>query len=368
MKILIISRYPPFPGGRENFVFELANQLSQDNKVLVITPDQEYINRGKLLIHKYPTRKKMLREIIEKFKPDIINSHTFYLSKDALEIARINKIPFCITLHGDQFAIGNKQRQKIVSTVVKLSDFVINVSNNGKNSIIKNIKGIKRNKLYVINNGVNCKTFNKKIKLDNLFYRKEFDIQTNKLIVLTPTRIAPYKGLDFLLDSIIDNRNFFEKNNILFLISIPNYSFSQKENRLFEKITKKIKRFGIFNLIKFVFLRYDEMKKVYSMADIFLLPSEKEQLPISILEAMACEIPIIATKVGGIPELLRDGKSAYLTDFGDGRRLKQGIEKYLVIKNRKGKIQQAFKKVCQKYKIEKITTEYKILYQKYIKK
>jgi glycosyltransferase involved in cell wall biosynthesis len=152
MKIVIISRYPPFPGGRENFVFELSDQLSRDNKVLIITPDQEDFDGDNLMIRKYPDTKESLKKIIKDFQPDIINSHTFYLSKDAAIIAKDMNISFGITLHGDQFAIGDQQRQNIVKEIVLMSDFVINVSENGKASILKNVTNIDENKLYVINN------------------------------------------------------------------------------------------------------------------------------------------------------------------------------------------------------------------------
>lgn len=367
MKIALVSRYPPFPGGRENFVFELANQLSKDNEVLVITPDQENFDGDNLIIRKYPETKESLENIIKNFRPDIVNSHTFYLSKDAADIAIGMNIPFGITLHGDQFAIGDKQRQGVVTTVVNLSDFVINVSENGKKSIINNIKGVENNKLYVVNNGINCKTFNRGLKRNNLVDRKEFSIQPEKRVILIPTRIAVYKGLDFLLDSIFKNKVFFEKNNILFLISIPDYNFSEQEDGLFNQIKTRIDQSGITNLIKFIFLKYEEMKKAYSIADLFLLPSEKEQLPLSILEAMACGIPIITTRVGGVPELLEEGKDAYIIDFGDSTRLVRCIEKYLISKNCEEKSENAYRKVSKKYSIEKITDEYKRLYRKYLK-
>jgi len=365
MKIIIISRYPPFPGGRENFVFELSNQLSKDNKVLIITPDQEDFDDDNLMIRKYPETKESLEKIIKAFQPNIINSHTFYLSKDAASIAKDMNISFGITLHGDQFAIGDQQRQNIVKEIVLMSDFVINVSENGKASILKNVTNIAENKLYVINNGVNFKTFNKDLKKNNLTHRKEFDIELEKKIILIPTRIAVYKGLDFLVDSICDNKLFLENNNILFLISIPDYPFSDQEKELFDNIKIKIEKSEVSNLVKFIFLKYEDMKKAYSVADLFFLPSEKEQLPMSILEAMACEIPIIATRVGGVPELLEHGKEAYTVDFGDKLAVKQSVEKYLIIENYTENRENAYKKVLEKYSIEKISSTYRELYKRY---
>lgn len=366
MRILIISRYPPFPGGRENFVFELANQLSKNNQVLVITPDQEN-NNGNLIIRKYPETKELLERIIKNFQPGVINSHTFYLSKDAAEIAKNLNIPFGITLHGDQFAIGDKQRQDMVSTIVNMSNFVTTVSINGKESVIKNVENVERNKIHVINNGVNLETFNIKLRKNNVMYRNEFCIPLEKKIILIPTRLAPYKGLDFLIDSVVGNKMFLEMSNILFLISIPEHSFSEQEKSLFDDLKEKIKQCSISDIIKFVFLKYEEVHKAYSVADLFLLPSEKEQLPMSILEAMACNLPIIATKVGGVPELLEDGKNTYLVDFADNIKLIRCIERCLITENNETNDRKQIDDFSKKYSIEKISTVYQDLYKKYIK-
>lgn len=367
MRMLIISRYPPFPGGRENFVFELANQLSKNNEVLVITPDRKNEDSGNLIIRKYPETKELLEGIIKDFQPEIINSHTFYLSKDAAEIAKHMNIPFGITLHGDQFAIGDKQKQDIVSAVVNLSDFVINVSLNGKESVVKNVKSVEESKIYVINNGVNPETFNIRLKDNKSIYRKEFDIPLEKRVVVTPTRVAPYKGLDFLINSIIESKILLKKNNILFLISIPDYPFSEQEEYLFNQLKVKIELNNISKLIKFIRMKYEDITKAYSVADLFLLPSEKEQLPMSILEAMACNMPIVATRVGGIPELLENEKDAHLIDFGDNAGLVRCIERYLITENNEENNKNAYRKVFKKYSIKKIADAYQDLYKRYVK-
>src|SRR5205085_6952540 len=54
-----------------------------------------------------------------------------------------------------------------------------------------------------------------------------------------------------------------------------------------------------------------------SVADLFLLPSQTESFGLSALEAMACEVPVIATQVGGLPEVVQDGETGYLVGVGD---------------------------------------------------
>jgi glycosyltransferase involved in cell wall biosynthesis len=65
------------------------------------------------------------------------------------------------------------------------------------------------------------------------------------------------------------------------------------------------------------YLHGDEKLEIFFESDIFILPSYGEGLPITILEAMAAGLPIIATSVGAIPEIIEDGKNGFLTEAGD---------------------------------------------------
>ena len=57
------------------------------------------------------------------------------------------------------------------------------------------------------------------------------------------------------------------------------------------------------------------------ISDLFLLPSELESFGLAALEAQACEVPVIATRIGGIPEVVNDGESGYLSDVGDTEKM-----------------------------------------------
>jgi glycosyltransferase involved in cell wall biosynthesis len=71
------------------------------------------------------------------------------------------------------------------------------------------------------------------------------------------------------------------------------------------------------------------MSQVLSVADILLLPSELESFGLVALEAMACEVPVIATRVGGIPEVVDDGKDGFLFDVGDVSSMAEGCLRIL---------------------------------------
>ena len=70
--------------------------------------------------------------------------------------------------------------------------------------------------------------------------------------------------------------------------------------------------------------KQNDMNEVLSVVDILLLPSELESFGLVALEAMACEVPVVATRVGGIPEVVRDGTDGFLYDVGDVSSMAEG--------------------------------------------
>jgi len=65
------------------------------------------------------------------------------------------------------------------------------------------------------------------------------------------------------------------------------------------------------------------------VADVFLLPSELESFGLAALEAEACEVPVIATRIGGIPEVVTDGETGFLSDIGDTEKMSNDVMKFL---------------------------------------
>ncbi len=105
------------------------------------------------------------------------------------------------------------------------------------------------------------------------------------------------------------------KNILFFFVACPII----KEHAALEK--KEISPYARF----FDYLTGDKKIRVFMESDIFVLPSYAEGLPITILEAMAAGLPIVATAVGAIPEIIEDGKNGYIIEPGDFRTLADWI-------------------------------------------
>jgi N-acetyl-alpha-D-glucosaminyl L-malate synthase BshA len=123
---------------------------------------------------------------------------------------------------------------------------------------------------------------------------------------------------------------------------------------------------GIEEYVTFVG-KQNDMNSLLSISDILLLPSELESFGLVALEAMACEVPVIATRVGGIPEVVRDGVDGFLYDVGNINSMADGCLSILSnpeVRARLGKA--AREHATRNFCASKIVLQYEELYRRTI--
>lgn len=165
--------------------------------------------------------------------------------------------------------------------------------------------------------------------------RHKIGIEDDEIILLFVGQLIPRKGLDILLRSWAIVRNMGR----IHLLIIGNDSQSARRNSFTKNITEAISHDGKIHHISYV--SKEELPGLYSMADIFVFPSRLEGFGLVVAEAMSCGLPVVATACKGVREIVRDGKTGYLTPVGDAeafadrishlihnpeRRKKMGIE------------------------------------------
>ena len=105
------------------------------------------------------------------------------------------------------------------------------------------------------------------------------------------------------------------------------------------------------------------------VADVFLLPSELESFGLAALEAQACEVPVIATRIGGIPEVVNDGESGFLSDVGDVEKMSVDTVRLLKDENlRRAFGEKGRELAVSRYSTSKIIPQYIAFYEKIVKK
>lgn len=109
----------------------------------------------------------------------------------------------------------------------------------------------------------------------------------------------------------------------------------------------------------------EDVSKILEKSDLFLLPSEQESFGLAALEAMSSEVPVVASRVGGLPEVIRQGKDGYLAKMGDVDTMAKYSLKILTDDNLAEKMgRQARMRVLDNFTTEKIVPQYVSLYQK----
>ena len=144
--------------------------------------------------------------------------------------------------------------------------------------------------------------------------------QQKKCNFLFLGRLGKRKGAYDLLEVLRDNKIYYQEKVKLFIGGDGEV----------EHVLKRIREYKLEEMVEYVGWVTGEKKiELLNNADVYVLPSYSEGLPISILEAMSYKLPIISTNIGGIPEVVFNAQNGYLITPGDQPALKRCIDKML---------------------------------------
>ena len=246
-------------------------------------------------------------DIVKQNKLDLLHVHyaiphasAALMAKNILREQGIN-IPIVTTLHGTDITLVGKDPtyEPVVSYSINHSDAVTAVSESLKRDTYKNFHIDKP--IHVIPNFIDFDRFTKQKKEH---FKKAIAPNGEKILVHTSNfrkvkRIEDVIKVFCIVSKQIDSKLLLigdgpERTNIEILA---------KELCVYEKIT---------------FLgKQEQIEEILSVCDLFLLTSETESFGLAALEAMACEVPVISSNAGGIPEVNEHGYSGYLSNVGD---------------------------------------------------
>jgi len=218
-----------------------------------------------------------------------------------------------------------------------------------------NAIGIPRNKIVVLPNGIDL---TKLPSIPRGRFRSNYDIHDDAKIVLYVGRISPEKGLDFLLKSFVKLVKIHKENTVLVIVG-PDMGYLQNIMRL-------AKMFGVDDKVIVVgpLPHDDRLFSAYADADIVVIPSEYEAFPKVVLEAYAYGKPIIATKTGALKDVVLDGVTGFLVEYGDVEALTEKMrllinDEHLTMSMGKA----ARKLVEQKFTLSKIVQKLEEVYR-----
>jgi glycosyltransferase involved in cell wall biosynthesis len=221
-------------------------------------------------------------------------------------------------------------------------DSIICVSRSVQNSFGKILSPKNREKIVVVNDCVSLDVLNYNAAID---IRKLYNIPESKFIIGNIANHTNAKDLYTLIDVLYELKNRVNREDIVF-IQIGEYS----------KITDQLKQYATDKKVLRNIVFMGEVKNASSLNtqfDAFLLTSQREGGPTSLLEAMLLQVPVVSTKVGIVSDILIDGENGFVTDVKDSKSLAKKIQ--LLLDNKDLQVQ--FKQKGNKIIKESLTAK-----------
>lgn len=372
MKILILHRAPLWGSGSGTYVRKLAEEFVKTDEVAIVSPEKRELPKVKIYPVKtpfpgvfyshpeYPKAKKYsdmssleltqyfipylqaATQAMEEFKPDILFvQHASFLVWIADYLKVFYNIPFTVAIHGPDLNNALQDRRLRILTkhsIIRASRIFPN-SFDTKNRFYAIFGETFRRKTRTIFPGVDLKLYpkDKKIKIINKKYHL-----TGKRLVIYAGRLDKEKGVEFLIKAA----KMIEAE--IYILGGGDY---QKE---LGKLVQKLKLKNV-HFIGYIGKEYlNELREFYRRADVVVVPSTvKEAFGIVILEAMACSTPVVASKIGGIPNIVKEGKTGFLVQPRSVNEIVEQVNKII----NDDKLRTAMGERCRKMIEEKFTWE-----------
>ncbi len=355
--------------GADNVLIELSKQLRHSffSPVIGVFKNihnphlevAEVARQHSLPVQIFPCKGKLdlktvllIRRFVDEQKINLIHTHGYKSNFYTAAAVPGKKVPMITTCHN---WLGDDIKMKLYARLDKVFlnrfDKIIAVSDAVKQEILNH--GISSEKLVTIYNGIDIKRFNNRINENNI--RKKLGIEDDCKVIGTVGRLSEEKGHIYFLKAA--EKVLQKYPRVVFLIvgdgPLREY-LEEKACRIADKLYSQ----KVISQNPFIFTGVrNDISTIYSIMDIFVLPSLTEGLPMVLLEAMASRKTVVATDVGAVSSVFEHGRSGVLIEPGNVNNLSMEIMELLANPQ---KIQKMANHARQKVELEfssKIMTE-----------
>lgn len=361
-------------GGAQRVCYDIVTNLDKDNFLVEVTckPGGELIkklNEKKIKVYEISSFRReislindfktliSLYKLIKKGKYDIVHCHSTkagFLGRIAAKLTGVKKVYF--TVHGwgfynvEEYGWAQKLLTFLEKTAAKCSTKIICVSEKVKEDGIER-KIAKKDKFLIIKNGIVWKVPENRERI-----RKKLGIKENDIVFGMVGRLAYPKDPCMFLWAAKEVSQKFSQARFFLIGGGPLIQECQnfiKEN----KLENKIFLLGEKNP--------EETRELLLGFDVFTLTSKFEGLPITIIEAMFASLPIIATDVGGLRELVQEEKNGFLVDSNNQNELVKKTGYFIDNPTKRREMgKESLKIAKENFTLDKMIRSYENLYKK----
>jgi glycosyltransferase involved in cell wall biosynthesis len=322
--LLITRKFPPSTGGMEKAAYELYRHLSQITEVKLAKWGGS--NRWLPVVLPYLFFKALWILLFNKVS-------VIYLQDGLLAplgyLLKVSKKPVVTTIHGLDITYKNRFYQLLTPKCVKRLDKVICISNAAKEECLK--RSIPEEKIVVIPVGVSDEFYMNLECVDRHRLREKVSVRlgfnlNNKKILLSVGRLTERKGFHWFVENVLSKIIEGNKDCIYLIAGKGVY-----QGKIREATERRSLKNHVFMLgqVDSEMLRY-----LYNVADVYVMPNVRvkgdiEGFGLVALEAASCGLPVVASKLEGIEDAIKNGENGFLVDYNDIRGFVDTITKLL---------------------------------------
>jgi glycosyltransferase involved in cell wall biosynthesis len=257
---------------------------------------------------------RALGQLLRARRVDVLHSHLFYGSLFASPVGKLCGVPLVVeTPHvRERWRHGLKSRFVVDRLAGRFVDQYIAVSEANRRYLIEE-KGLPPQKIVVIHNGCNVRRFTPHHQ-EPAGLRQSLGFGNDDPVLVVIGRLEPQKGHRVLLEALPAVRREFPAVRVVFV----------GEGALRAELEHQVAGSGLAHVVRFVG-QQSNIVDWLALADVTVLPSFYEGLPLAAIEALAAGRPIVATAVDGTPEVVVDGATGLTVPPGDPTELARAV-------------------------------------------
>lgn len=314
---------------------------------------------------------RKIKELIEEYKPDIVHTHAAKSGIIGRLAADACKVPIIVhTFHGHVFhSYFNKFTTKtfihIERYLAKRSSGIVAISESQKHELADIYKICEPEKIQIIPLGLDLDKFELKQEMKREDFRSRYGIEEDEIAIGIIGRVVPVKNHALFVAAA---KKLLSKTNkkIRFVIvgdgdmrpaMEAQFAEAGVDYTYFPENSRKATAFCIS--------WHKEIDKVLAGMDIIALTSHNEGTPVSLIEAQAAKKPIVSTRVGGVADIMEDGKSGYITDPDNAEQFSEALLKLVEDEDmRKCFGEEGSMNVKERFSYQRLVRDMKIFYHK----
>lgn len=350
------------PGGAEMIVRRLAASLDRSrfrSIVCLFRPDWLYDSCQEAGLPAHVIKMtgaldfnwaRNFARLIRQEEIAVIHTHEFTANAYGSLMGRVLGVPVVATVHGKNY-YSDELKRRMAYRYVSRSANMIAVSEDLKRFLVERV-GIVPSRVRVIYNGVDVASVPQADRVDNAW--RELELAHWDHVIGTVGSLYPVKGHIHLIRALPAILKDFPKTLLLLA----------GRDDLDRELKAEVARLKLEQHVRFLGMRND-VPVLLSTMDVFVLPSLSEGLSMALLEAMAASLPVVATRVGGNPEVVVEGETGLLIPPEDPAAIGDAVGKML--RNRSAALEmgrRGRRHVEERFSFKKVVESYQQCYEK----